>query len=939
MGVIDLGTLAAHIVVDGEKGIESLQNFGAQAETSGGKAALLAGKLKTLAAGFAIGLAIKVATQGLKACVKITDELNQASNLLQVQTGATDEEMEGLNESLKNIYASNYGESFEDIAEAMAQVKGQTNLAGQELENATINALALRDAFGYDVTESTRAADMLMTQFGMSADEAFNLITQGFQNGLDQNGNMLDVINEYSVHFKQLGFTAEEMFNMVSNGAETGVFDVDKLGDALKEFGIRAKDGSNTTIEAYKSLNLNADELQAKFAAGGDTAKGAFNEVMTALNECDDEVLKNSAGVALFGTMWEDLGSEAVAALADTNGEFDRTADNLDELKRIKYDDLESAFGGIKKQLEIGLMVPIGEKLLPLLNDFTNWINDHMPQIQEVVSVVVTGIGYLIDGLVFAIKWLVEQAQTEGTIFNLIWESIKTYVKMIFDAIVEIFKAFKALFSGDWEGFWEHIKALGKVLWDGIVKIFENFAEIFAKVGSKIFEAFKKAVSEKFEEIKEKVSGFMEEVKGRIVEKIESFKEVGRNIIKGLWAGIEEVKDWLKEKVSVMADWLPNWVKKRLGIASPSKVFAEIGKYTMEGYEQGIEKKKDDVTKTMQKTVTAVINALLKDPKNKANESKIKDLGNNIMDKFAEGIKEGSKEAVEQFKEAVNNIVNEYSSAVQEVEGLQDNMNSKLADYGSLFTTKEDEDGNIQYTINGLQQYINTIDKYADTMEELKQRGLSEGLLSEMSEMNVDDAIGYGEKLLAMDDETFNNYQALWEEKQKKAKEAAEKFYKNQLETLSTEFNQKIGAELSSVKETTFNIGVDSIKEFIKGLEEKEDALYAKAAAIAAEIARMIAEGYEGIGIDYDGSHRTGLREVPYDDYKAVLHKGEMVLTQPEADRYRGGETKTEIPNIVVQPNVSVMFSGAAAVIGRAIKPVIKKEEVRIGSNLIKGEV
>ena len=123
MGVIDLGTLAAHIVVDGEKGIQSLQNFGAQAETSGGKAALLAGKLKTLAAGFAIGLAIKVATQGLKACVKITDELNQASNLLQVQTGATDEEMEGLNESLKNIYASNYGESFEDIAEAMAQVK------------------------------------------------------------------------------------------------------------------------------------------------------------------------------------------------------------------------------------------------------------------------------------------------------------------------------------------------------------------------------------------------------------------------------------------------------------------------------------------------------------------------------------------------------------------------------------------------------------------------------------------------------------------------------------------------------------------------------------------------------------------------------------------------------------------------------------------------
>ena len=38
--------------------------------------------------------------------------------------------------------------------------------------------------------------------------------------------------------------------------------------------------------------------------------------------------------------------------------------------------------------------------------------------------------------------------------------------------------------------------------------------------------------------------------------------------------------------------------------------------------------------------------------------------------------------------------------------------------------------------------------------------------------------------------------------------------------------------------------------------------------------------------------HRNGLREVPYDGYAAQLHKGEMVLTQPEADKYRrNGET------------------------------------------------
>ena len=233
---------------------------------------------------------------------------------------------------------------------------------------------------------------MMMKQFGVTSDEAFNLIAQGAQNGLDKNGNLLDSINEYSVHFKQLGFDAEDMFNMFSNGAKAGVFDVDKLGDAVKEFGIRCKDGSNTTIEAFESLGFNADELQQKFAQGGESAQDAFQEVVTALNNCDDEVVKNTAGVNLFGTMWEDMGADAVKALTDTNGEFDKTADNLNKIKEIKYDSLENAFEGIKRQIETGLVLPIGEKLLPKLNEFANYINDNMPDIKNTVESVMDGI-------------------------------------------------------------------------------------------------------------------------------------------------------------------------------------------------------------------------------------------------------------------------------------------------------------------------------------------------------------------------------------------------------------------------------------------------------------------------------------------------------------------------------------------------------------------
>lgn len=55
-------------------------------------------------------------------------------------------------------------------------------------------------------------------------------------------------------------------------------------------------------------------------------------------------------------------------------------------------------------------------------------------------------------------------------------------------------------------------------------------------------------------------------------------------------------------------------------------------------------------------------------------------------------------------------------------------------------------------------------------------------------------------------------------------------------------------------------------------------------------------------GKDKDGSHRTGLREVPYDGYMAELHKGEMILTAAEAKRYQQGfnNSNDTVNNITV---------------------------------------
>lgn len=76
--------------------------------------------------------------------------------------------------------------------------------------------------------------------------------------------------------------------------------------------------------------------------------------------------------------------------------------------------------------------------------------------------------------------------------------------------------------------------------------------------------------------------------------------EIGGNIIKGLWSGIEKVKDWIKDKISSIADWIPGWIKDKLGIHSPSRVMRDqVGKYIAMGIGVGFEDEMANVKSQM----------------------------------------------------------------------------------------------------------------------------------------------------------------------------------------------------------------------------------------------------------------------------------------------------------------------------------------------------
>lgn len=304
--------------------------------------------------------AVGTATAGV--LVNLGNGYNKAVNQIGSATGATGKDLEQLGQIAQNVYSHNFGDSLEDVADGISVVRQNTQLMGEELQAATEAGFALRDTFGYDLAESARTASSLMKNFQIDAEKAYNIIAVGAQNGADQNGDLLDTLNEYSTQYAALGLSADQFVNGLIAGAEAGVFSIDKVGDAVKEFNIRAKDGSKSTTSAFATLGLEAGTTMQAFAKGGDTAQKAFFEVVKALEAMKDPVEKNQTAVALFGTQYEDLEKTVLPVLASMEDASKTAYDALGEINEIKYKDLGSALQGLKRTIE-GALIPSASKI------------------------------------------------------------------------------------------------------------------------------------------------------------------------------------------------------------------------------------------------------------------------------------------------------------------------------------------------------------------------------------------------------------------------------------------------------------------------------------------------------------------------------------------------------------------------------------------------
>jgi hypothetical protein len=223
----------------------------------------------------------------------------------------------------------------------------------------------LSQAFGVDMDEALRTVSILMkTGVAKDSRDALNILTAGFQNGLNVSDDLLDTLNEYSDDFADLGLTGGEVLGLLNTGLEAGALNTDKLGDALNEFGVNLRDPA--IGDSLRDIDMELFGIFDQFQKGEQTERQALDGMLRRLNAIEDPIKRDQAGVMLFRSMWEDLGETSILALSDMEAGVLDTTDAVEDLQ-AQNQTFSTQWQLALRQIQVAL-IPIGERIIALAN-------------------------------------------------------------------------------------------------------------------------------------------------------------------------------------------------------------------------------------------------------------------------------------------------------------------------------------------------------------------------------------------------------------------------------------------------------------------------------------------------------------------------------------------------------------------------------------------
>ncbi|MHA7153957.1 phage tail tape measure protein [Arthrobacter sp. TMN-50] len=370
---LSLGELSGTLGLDSDAFDKGLAKAQGNLSGFGAKGAVIAG-----AAAVVISTALGVGIAGAM-------DMEATNDKLQASLGLTEKQSAAAGAAAGALYADNYGESIGEVSGAveavMSSISGMRDASDADIQAMTEKMLILSDAMGIDVVRASQVAgQMITTGLAGNGAEAADLLMASLQKvPVALREDVLDATDEYSVFFEQLGIGGEQAMGMLVAASEKGMYGIDKTGDALKEFTVIAADlGNAGAQEALADLGLSGEDMARKIVQGGDTANGAFSEIVTGLQGIEDPAKQYEASLALFGVPLEDLSAKDVPAflasltsvesgLGDVSGAVDKAGEDM-------YSNAQSGFGAFKRQAETALIGVVNAGIMPALTLFAGFL-------------------------------------------------------------------------------------------------------------------------------------------------------------------------------------------------------------------------------------------------------------------------------------------------------------------------------------------------------------------------------------------------------------------------------------------------------------------------------------------------------------------------------------------------------------------------------------
>ncbi|QNE74000.1 hypothetical protein F0344_04745 [Streptomyces finlayi] len=311
---------------------------------------------------------------GIGAGIASALEKEVGNDLLAAQLGASPAEAKKLGEAAGSVYADGYGESVADANEALKGLWQQglvpAGATADEMAEISKKAMDVATVLGEEVGPTSSAVgQMLKTGMAKNADEAFDILVRGAQEGGNKAEDLLDTFNEYGVQFKGLGLEGKQAMGLISQGLQAGARDGDLVADSLKEFGLIVRAGGEDVDAAYKKMGLSGKDMTKAIAEGGPAAAQALDQTLDKLRAVKDPAERSALAVSLFGTQAEDMQdalfaldpSKAVESLGKVDGAAKSAGDTMHDNAATKVKQFTRALTGFATDVLGRTVIPAVE--------------------------------------------------------------------------------------------------------------------------------------------------------------------------------------------------------------------------------------------------------------------------------------------------------------------------------------------------------------------------------------------------------------------------------------------------------------------------------------------------------------------------------------------------------------------------------------------------